>query len=141
MAKPVMEQFHSWLLKRAPQVPPKSQLGKAISYCLSQWKRLVVYIEDGHLSIDNNAAENAIRPFVPGRKNWLFAGTSEGAEASAMLYSLVETAKANGHEPYSYLRHIFAKLPYATTLSEYEALLPWNVDPQKLARKVLDTGI
>ncbi len=133
MAKPVMEQFHSWLLKRAPQVPPKSQLGKAISYCLPQWKRLVVYIEDGHLSIDNNAAENAIRPFVPGRKNWLFAGTPEGAEASAMLYSLVETAKANGHEPYSYLRHIFAELPYAVSLSEYEALLPWKLEPKTIS--------
>jgi transposase len=140
-AKPVMDQFHAWLLKRAPQVLPKSLLGKAISYCLAQWNRLVVYLEDGRLSIDNNAAENAIRPFVLGRKNWLFAGTPGGAEASASLYSLLETAKANGQEPYSYLRYIFAKLPYATTLSEYEALLPWNVDPQKLARKVLDTGI
>jgi len=140
-AKPIMEQFHAWLEKRAQQTVPKSLLGKAISYCLSQWDRLTVYLEDGHLSIDNNAAENAIRPFVLGRKNWLFAGTPEGAEASALLYSLIETAKANGHEPYSYLRHIFEKLPYATTLEEYEALLPWNIDPKKLAIKVIDTGL
>ena len=139
-ARPVLEQFHDWLRSRAPQVPPKSLLGKAISYCLAQWERLIVYLEDGHLSIDNNAAENAIRPFVVGRKNWLFAGTPEGAEASALLYSLIETAKANGHEPYSYLRFIFEKLPHATTLTEYEALLPWNIDPKKLAMKAIDTG-
>ena len=90
---------------------------------------------------DNNAAENAIRPFVLGRKNWLFAGTPEGAEASALLYSLIETAKANGHEPYSYLRYVFKKLPYATTLVEYEALLPWNLDARKLAREVVNTGV
>ena len=76
-----------------------------------------------------------------GRKNWLFAGTSEGAEASALLYSLIETAKANGHEPYSYLRHIFEKLPYASTLEEYDALLPWNLNPKKLAQEIIDTGV
>ena len=140
-AKPILEECHAWLLKRAPHVPPKSLLGKAISYCLDQWPRLTVYLEDGRLSIDNNATENAIRPFVLGRKNWLFSGTPEGAEASATLFSLLETAKANGHEPYSYLRFIFEKLPYAETLEEYEALLPWNVNPKKLAIKVIDTGV
>ncbi len=140
-AMPVLEEFHDWLLKRSSQVLPKSLLGKAVSYCLAQWERLIVYIEDGNLSIDNNAAENAIRPFVLGRKNWLFAGTPEGAEASALLYSLIETAKANGHEPYSYLRYVFKKLPYATTLVEYEALLPWNLDARKLAREVVNTGV
>jgi transposase len=72
--------------------------------------------------------ENAIRPFVVGRKNWLFAGTPEGAEASALLYSLIESAKANGLEPDSCLRHIFEKLPLAKTLADYEAFLPWNLD-------------
>jgi transposase len=139
-AMPILEEFHEWLQKRAPQVPPKSLLGKAISYCLTQWDRLVVYLEDGRLSIDNNAAENAVRPFVLGRKNWLFVGTPEGAEASALLYSLLQTAEANGHEPYSYLRFIFERLPYATTLAEYEALLPWNIDSKKLALKVIDIG-
>ena len=139
-ARPILDQFHSWLQKQAKRVLPKSLLGKAISYCLAQWNHLTVYLEDGRLSIDNNAAENAIRPFVLGRKNWLFAGTSEGAEASALLYSLIETAKANGHEPYSYLRHIFEKLPYASTLEEYDALLPWNLNPKKLAQEIIDTG-
>ena len=77
-------------------------------------------------------AENAIRPFVVGRKNWLFAGTPEGAEASALLYSLIETAKANKLEPYAYLRFIFEKLPTAKSLQDYESLLPWNLTPEQL---------
>ncbi|WP_394713379.1 IS66 family transposase [Desulfogranum marinum] len=108
-AKPILDSFHEWLLKQSTRTLPKGLLGKAITYSLNQWKRLVGYIEDGNLAIDNNMAENSIRPFVVGRKNWLFAGTPEGAEASAALYSLIETAKANGIEPYSYLRHIFSR--------------------------------
>lgn len=125
-AKPILDAFHAWLLKHSSRTLPKGLLGKAISYSLNQWKRLVGYIEDGHLDIDNNMAENCIRPFVVGRKNWLFAGTPDGAEASAALYSLIETAKANAIEPYSYLRYIFDKLPTAESLQDYEALLPWN---------------
>lgn len=126
-AKPLLENFYEWLSKKKLQTPPKGLLGKAVSYTLNQWERLVGYLEDGHLSPDNNLAENAIRPFVVGRKNWLFSGTPKGAEASALLYSLIETAKANGLEPYAYLRYIFALLPVALTLQDYEALLPWNV--------------
>jgi transposase len=126
-AKPILEQFHEWLLKKTTQTPPKGLLGKAITYTLNQWERLVGYLADGRLSPDNNAAENAIRPFVIGRKNWLFGGTPEGAAASALFYSLIETAKANALEPHAYLRFIFEKLPAATTLEDYEALLPWNV--------------
>ena len=131
-ARPIIESFHQWLLKRASQAPPKGLLGKAISYALHQWDRLVVYLEDGIVTPDNNSAENAIRPFVLGRKNWLFSGTPKGAEASALLYSLIETAKANGCEPYSYLRHIFEYLPLVNTLAGYEALLPWNLDRMKI---------
>ena len=83
-----------------PSVPPKSLLGKAIQYTLNHWDKLIVYIEAGFLKPDNNVAENAIRPFVLGRKNWLFAGAPKGAEASATFFSLIETAKANGLEPY-----------------------------------------
>lgn len=115
------------MLEKATQTPPKGLLGKAITYALNQWDRLVGYLADGRLSPDNNAAENAIRPFVIGRKNWLFGGTPEGAAASALFYSLIETAKANMLEPFAYLRFIFEKLPTATTLDDYEALLPWNV--------------
>jgi transposase len=127
-AKPILENFKKWLSKKSLQTPPKGLLGKAVSYALNQWHRLEGYIKDGHLTIDNNLAENSIRPFVIGRKNWLFSGTPEGAEASALLYSLIETAKANKLEPYAYLRHIFDRLPLASSLEDYEALLPWNVN-------------
>jgi transposase len=126
-SKPIFEQFHEWLLKKETQTPPKGLLGKAVTYTLNQWERLVGYLADGRLAPDNNAAENAIRPFVVGRKNWLFGGTPEGAAASALFYSLIETAKANSLEPYAYLRFIFENLPTATALEDYEALLPWNV--------------
>jgi len=131
-SKPVLDDFKKWLKKKKLQTPPKGLLGKAVNYTLNQWHRLVGYIEDGNLSIDNNMAENSIRPFVLGRKNWLFSGTPEGAQASALLYSLIETAKANKLEPYAYLRYIFEKLPVAVTLEDYEALLPWNITPKQL---------
>ena len=131
-SRPILDDFKEWLLRRSVQVPGKGLLGIAISYTLNQWDRLVGYLEDGRLPIDNNLAENAIRPFVVGRKNWLFAGTPEGAEASALLYSLIETARANGLEPYAYLRFIFEKLPTAESLQDYEALLPWNLSPDQL---------
>lgn len=86
-------------------------------------------VEHGYLPIDNNTAERAIRPFVIGRKNWLFSDTPRGATASAQLYSLVETAKANGQEPYAWLRHALERLPTATSVEDYEALLPWNCSP------------
>jgi transposase len=127
-ACPILEQFRAWLEKRSPQVPPGSTLGKAIRYTLGQWERLVVYLRDGRLRPDNNLAENAIRPFVLGRKNWLFAATPDGAHASAALYSIIETAKANGLEPYWYLRYLFERLPKAKTADEYKALLPQHVD-------------
>lgn len=95
-AQPVLKQFKKWLDAKEPIVPPKSLLGKAIGYSLDNWRRLIVYVEDGRLKPDNNAAENAIRPFVVGRKNWLFAGHPRGAESGAMFFSLIETAKANG---------------------------------------------
>jgi transposase len=108
-----------------PKVLPSSPLGKALGYLDRQWSGLVRYCEDGRLEIDNNRCENALRPFVMGRKNWLFSDTVKGAQASANLYSLIETAKANGLEPYVYLRRVFTLLPAATELAHIEALLPW----------------
>ena len=126
-ARPMLAEFEKWLRRKREQTPPKGLLGKAVGYALKQWSRLTGYLEDPTLLIDNNLAENGIRPFVVGRKNWLFAGTPEGARASALLYSLIETAKANDVEPYAYLRHLFEAVPVATTLEAYEALLPWNI--------------
>jgi transposase len=129
-AEPVLEEFKTWLETRKNQTPPKGFLGQAINYTLSRWQRLVRYLENGHITPDNNAAENAIRPFVVGRKNWLFAGSPNGAEAAATLYSLIETAKACRLDPYQYLRLLFEKIPYASTEAEYAALIPQNVTGQ-----------
>jgi hypothetical protein len=82
---------------------------------------------DAEIPLDNNRAENALRPFIIGRKNWLFSDTSRGTDASAALYSLVESAKANGIEPHAYLAHVFAELLNAATVDDIEALLPWHV--------------
>ncbi|MCF6319979.1 MAG: transposase [Proteobacteria bacterium] len=92
----------------------------------NQWHKLIRYIDDGNYPIDNNAAENALRPFVVGRKNWLFANTPTGAHASANLYSIIETAKAHGINPQQYLTHIFKQLPLVETVEDYEKILPWN---------------
>ena len=132
-SKPVLEAFKPWLEAKQPITPPKGLLGKAINYSLKHWQKLIVYIEDSRLNPDNNAAENAIRPFVVGRKNWLFAGHPNGAEAGATFYSLVETAKANGLEPYNYLRYIFEKLPLSQTDQDFKNLLPQFVDKKVLA--------
>lgn len=122
----ILNQLKAWLDKAVGQVAPQSALGKAVSYLANNWSKLIRYIEAGNLPIDNNPAERAIRPFVIGRKNWLFSDTPKGAHASAVLYSLIETAKANGQEPYAWLRHVLERLPQATTVEALEALLPWN---------------
>jgi transposase len=131
-AKPVLDDFYTWLSKKSLHVVPKSLLGIAVNYTLKQWPRLIAYLEHGEATPDNNAAENAIRPFVVGRKNWLFAGTPAGATASARLYSLIETAKVNGLEPYKYLRYLFEKLPFAESEEDYRRLLPQNLCPADL---------
>lgn len=131
-AKPVLDELRKWLDSSLPQVPPKSVLGKGLNYLHHEWPKLVRYLEDGRLPIDNNLTENAIRPFVVGRKNWLFSDSVRGVKASANLYSLIETAKANGIEPYRYLRHLFAELPKAQTVADIEALLPVNTDKDQI---------
>jgi transposase len=127
-ATPILDEFKGWLEKRFVQTPPKGLLGKAIAYALHQWPRLIIYLEDGQLRPDNNLAENAIRPFVVGRKNWLFSGHPRGANASACLYSLIETAKANGLEPYLYFRFLFDRLPFADSDDDFKSLLPQYLD-------------
>jgi transposase len=136
-AAPILEEFKAWLEKRSVQTPPKGLVGKAIGYALNQWPRLIVYLEDGQLRPDNNLAENAIRPFVIGRKNWLFSGHPRGAEASACLYSLIETAKANRLEPYLYFRFLFDRLPFAKTEGDFKALLPQYLDRLEYLRDPL----
>jgi transposase len=125
-AVPIMDAIKKWMDKSLLTVLPSSNLGKALTYLNNQWRRLIAYLDDGTYPIDNNAAERSIRPFTIGRKNWMFAKSQAGASASANLYSLVETAKANGLNPYEYLKTIFTELPNCAEES-LSNLLPWNV--------------
>jgi len=124
---PVLQQLHAWLEKTQQQVPPENAIGKAVNYTLKYWEELSRYTDNGAWPIANNAAENAIRPFVIERKNWILSNSQNGAKASANLYSLIETAKANDREPYQYLCWLLNKLP-ETDPSELETLTPWNME-------------
>ena len=124
-ARPLLKEFREWLDNAATRVSPKTKLGEAISYTLNQWEKLIRYIDDGLLSIDNNRAERAVKPFVIGRKNWLFSASTQGARSSAMLYSIIETAKANGLVPYDYIAHCLDHL--CTSPDDIKPILPWNV--------------
>ena len=130
-ARPLWTALRRWLEAARPEVPPQRALGKALAYLDREWDQLVVYLEDGRLEIDNNRCENAIRPFTLGRKNWLFSDSVRGVKASANLYSLIETAKACGLEPYAYLRRVFTELPQAQTVEALEALLPGHRPPEQ----------
>jgi transposase len=125
-AVPLLLALHALAISLQQQTLPSGKLGEALAYLIKQWPKLVRYVEDGRLAIDTNLAENAIRPFALGRRNWLFADTVKGAKASAALYGIVETAKANGLEPYAYLRRLFEQLPHAKTVADFEALLPFS---------------
>lgn len=130
-AVPLLDALIARACELQEQTLPSGKLGEALAYLTKQWPKLVRYVDDGQIAIDTNLAENAIRPFALGRRNWLFADTVNGAKASATLYSLVETAKANGLEPYAYLRRLFEQLPRATTVIDFEALLPFAETTEK----------
>jgi len=132
LSEPVLADFYKWLNKRANDVLPSCLLGKAVGYALKQWNKLIAYLESPYLTPDNNASENAIRPFVLGRKNWLFNKSPNGADSSCGMYSLIETAKLNGVEPLKYLRALFEKAPHvianqSSTPEDWNKLLPWNI--------------
>jgi len=132
-AAPVLDEFKGWLDNRISKTPPKGLLGQALQYAQNHWPKLIRYLENGHIPIDNNRVENDIRPFAVGRRNWLFCGHPNGADASATLYSLITTARACGLDPYQYLRFLFEKLPYARSQKDFRALLPQNITAQQLA--------
>ena len=122
-AKPFIEKLHDWLIKQ--HVLPKTKLGEAITYLNNQWHKLIRYLESGQLNIDNNRAESAIKPFVIGRKAWLFSQTANGADASAALYSIIETAKANGLIPFDYVLKCLDEL--CKPEPDIAAIIPWNI--------------
>lgn len=117
-----------WLNVKGKQALPKSAFGQAIAYCKNQWDKLKSFLLDGRLEISNNRGERAIKPFVIGRKNWIFSNTPKGATASAVIYSVIETAKANELSPFHYLTYLFEQLPNidTTDLEKLDALLPWS---------------
>ena len=129
---PLLNELADWWQHKQPAASPNTKIGKALGYLQRQWPKLIRYCDDGELEIDNNLVENAIRPFALGRKNWMFATSTKGAEASAIHYSILATAQANGHDPYHYERYIYKELPKAKTVEDIERLLPWNLDPESL---------
>jgi transposase len=131
-AESILQELHQYLLSNQPNIPPKSLLGQAVTYALNQWPKLLTYLQDGRLENNNNRSERAIKPFVMGRKAWLFADSVEGAEAAAIIYSLVETCKHHKIEPYYWFRYVLQAIPNCQTLEEFEALLPFNINRQLL---------
>ena len=126
-ALPLLSEFKVWLDKSAQHTNPKSTLGEAVAYTLRQWEKLTTYTQHGQLCIDNNRAERAVKPFVIGRKNWLFSNTASGAKASAILYSIIETAKANGLHPVKYVEHLLTEIPKRNADDLLIDLMPWVV--------------
>jgi hypothetical protein len=129
---PIMEQLHQTLLHYQDQAPPTSILGRAINYPINQWPKLVAYLENGQIRIDNNDCERAIKPFVIGRKNWLFSNSEKGAQASSIIFSIIETCKANEINSYDYLRYLFANIHKAQTNQDLRSILPYNINPALL---------
>jgi hypothetical protein len=125
-AGPELESLHEWLHKTVTTLSKKSELAKAIRYALSNWVALTRYRDDGRLEADNNAAERALRAVALGRKNWLFAGSDDGGERAAAIYTLIGTAKLNGLDPEGYLRHVLERIA-DHPINKIDELLPWNV--------------
>lgn len=125
---PILKEIELWLSENGSKYPPQGLMGKAVAYARNQWPYVMNVLKDGRLDIDNNFTENRIRPFAVGRKNWLFSDSVAGAKASAMIYSIVQTARGNGLEPYAYMRHLLTELPKAQTAEQIETLLPHTID-------------
>jgi len=134
-ALPKLAELRAWLEANEPKVAKDTLTHTAIKYALNQWENLVAYCDHGQLHISNVLVENAIRPFVIGRKGWLFADTPSGAKASALYYTLIETAKANGLDPFKYILHLCRHIASVETVDDVEALLPWNVKDQLINHK------
>lgn len=127
-SEPIITELKQWLDVESKRTLPKSKLGEAIKYALNQWHKLIAFLEDGRIAVDNNLAERSIKPFVIGRKNWMFSKSPKGATSSAVCYSIIETAKANNLKPFQYLTYLFEELPNINpqNMDELDALLPWS---------------
>jgi transposase len=136
-AKPILDEMYQYMTDIYPKTYPKSALGQAIAYTLNQWPKLLTYLEDGRLENNNNLSERAIKPFVIGRKGWLFADSVKGAEAAATLFSLVETCKHHHIEPYDWFRYVLQKVPLCRSSEEITALLPFNIDRTLLGGRLI----
>jgi hypothetical protein len=128
-SKPVLDAFHGWLEAHVGSVPESTKIGDAINYALHIWPTLEKYLDDWQLTPDNNACERGIRPFVMGRTNWIMSGSPAGAKSSCELYTLIETAKANGWNPFKYLTRIFTQVAKMNPADDWGQLLPWNLTP------------
>jgi transposase len=126
-SKPLLDKFYQWLKYQRPRVTPKSTTGQAINYCINHWDSLSGYLNDGRLYIDNNNSERSMKSFAVLRKNFLFCNTQSGATASAVIFSIIETAKENNLKPFEYLKYLFETLPNIDTnsLNEVDKVLPW----------------
>jgi len=129
---PVLDEFKVWLDEKAITVLPSTDPGKAVNYAINQWDRFIRFLNHHNLTPDNNTVENAIRPFAVGRKNWLFSNTPRGATSSAIIYSLVESAKNNNLIVYNYLQYLFSELPKEKSPEDLERLLPCNLSPDDI---------
>ncbi len=135
-SRKVLDKYWEWLNVMVLNVTASSKLGEAIRYSINQWESLTSFMQDGRLEIDNNRAERTVKPFVIGRKNWLFACSEGGAKSSAIVYSIVETAKDNGLDPFAYLIHLFEQLPNMDLKDDaaIKRLLPWDETIQSKCR-------
>ncbi|MHA6575433.1 IS66 family transposase [Pseudomonas yamanorum] len=127
-AVPVMNRLHAWMIAQRDLVPEGSAISRALDYSLKRWAALSRYLDDGAVPIDNNWAENQIRPWALGRKNWLFAGSLRSGKRAAAIMSLIQSARLNGHDPYAYLKDVLTRLP-THRASEIEQLLPHKWQP------------
>jgi hypothetical protein len=127
LLKPYLSDLKFWMERTAARTLPSSKTGEALAYTLGRWDKLELFLNHPWLTLDNDRAENAMCPFVAGRKNWLFHLNDAGAEASCRVYTLIETSKLNGVEPYGYLQQVLTKLPATLASGDWEALLPWNL--------------
>ena len=121
---PIFEELINWADDLLHRTPPKLALGEALSYLVKHRKGLGVFLNNGVVEMDTNRVENRIRPIALGRRNWLFSDTEHGVKALANLYSLINTAMLNEHNPYSYLVHVFKELPAINTVDGFDTLLP-----------------